>query len=507
MANQSINIPRPHLIMGLCLPLAVLIGYLLAEPMESGSLAVVLLVLAVLLVPIMMKWHHSLLIVAWNAAMVPVFLPGRPYLWMVMAFGSLLFAVLNRSVNPARRFTNVPSITKSLLFLAAVVVATALMTGGIGLRSFGADRYGGKGYFYIMAAVIGYFALTSQRIPPQRAGLYVGIFFLSALTALVSNLVYSAGPSFYFLYHLFPPEGAAEQVAAQSINPGISRITGLNGASTGLYAFLLCRYGVQGVFNFSRPLRPLFFLLAIAGCVYCGFRSVLILFVMTFAWVFWFEGLWRTRMLPLLFSGMLVAAAIILPLAQKLPLVVQRSLSFLPVKVDPLVKSSADSTTQWRIEMWKQVVPMVPQYLLKGKGYSLDPNDLILTVHSSIRGFESSSAGSSLAGDYHNGPLSIVIPFGIWGLIGFAWFAIAALRYLLYNHRFGNPSLQTINTFLLAFFIAKLISFIIIFGSLFSDLFFFTGIAGLSASLNGEPVKVREAESSEKVLNYFPEAV
>ena len=45
---SSINIPKTHLIMGLCLPLAVLLGYFLAEPLDSASLAVVVFVLVIL---------------------------------------------------------------------------------------------------------------------------------------------------------------------------------------------------------------------------------------------------------------------------------------------------------------------------------------------------------------------------------------------------------------------------------------------------------------------------
>src|SRR6185436_6358158 len=77
MAN-TINVPRGHLIMGLCLPLAVLVGYFLAQPLESGSFAVVLLVLSVLSVPLFIKWHHPLLILCWNVYANPLFLPGRP---------------------------------------------------------------------------------------------------------------------------------------------------------------------------------------------------------------------------------------------------------------------------------------------------------------------------------------------------------------------------------------------------------------------------------------------
>src|SRR5438477_11049545 len=111
MANTTINIPRPHLIMGLCLPLAVLIGYFLAEPMDSGSIAVVVLVLAVLSVPVLMKWYHPLLLLSWNAFVVPAVIPGRPHLWMLMSLIGLFFAALNRSVSASRPFVNIASLT------------------------------------------------------------------------------------------------------------------------------------------------------------------------------------------------------------------------------------------------------------------------------------------------------------------------------------------------------------------------------------------------------------
>ena len=53
---RAIHIPKTHLIMALCLPLAVILGYFLAEPLDSGSLGVVVFVLVVLSVPILMKW-------------------------------------------------------------------------------------------------------------------------------------------------------------------------------------------------------------------------------------------------------------------------------------------------------------------------------------------------------------------------------------------------------------------------------------------------------------------
>jgi hypothetical protein len=78
MAN-AIDMPRAQRILGLSLPLAVLLGYFLAEPMELGSLAVVVFVLVVLSIPLMMKWYYPFLVLAWNAGICPTFFPGRPF--------------------------------------------------------------------------------------------------------------------------------------------------------------------------------------------------------------------------------------------------------------------------------------------------------------------------------------------------------------------------------------------------------------------------------------------
>jgi hypothetical protein len=93
--------------------------------------------------------------------------------------------------------------------------------------------------------------------------------------------------------------------------------------------------------------------------------------------------------------------------------------------------------------------------------------------------------GLALAGDYHNGPLSVILPFGIWGVITFVWFLFAAIRVLHANYRYGDSSLRMINTFLLAAFVARVIFFFLLVGALNSDMLVFCGLLGLSVSLNG----------------------
>ena len=495
MAN-TINIPKAHVLLALSLPLAVVIGYFLAEPMELSSIAMVVLVLGVLCIPLMLRWYHPLLVASWNAAISPMFLPGRPSLWSLLAFTGLLFGLLSRAVNPKAQFLNVPAITRPLLALTAVVIVTAMLTGGAGLHVFGSETFGGKKYFYIMAAVAGYFALTSRRIPEHRAGLYVALFFLSGLTSAAADLAYAAGPQFRFLLALFSPDYASDQANLdQSLtihDTGMVRMGGLGWLGTAGYAFLLARYGIRGSLDLHRPWRLLLLLLAFVAGLGGGFRSFVVLFGLTCVVLFFLEGLHRTRYLPALLGVCLLGGAILLPHGDKLPLVAQRSLCFLPGRFDSLAVESARVSTGWRVEMWKQVLPEVPTYLFRGKGYALDANDLYMAIESGNRFGGESLSGTILAGDYHSGPLSIVIPFGIYGVIAFMWLLVAGLRVLYRNFKWGSPALRRINALLFASFAARAFFFFVGFGSLHSDLANFLGLLGLAVALNSAEATVAE---------------
>jgi hypothetical protein len=63
--------------------------------------------------------------------------------------------------------------------------------------------------------------------------------------------------------------------------------------------------------------------------------------------------------------------------------------------------------------------------------------------------------------------------------------AAASLRVLYRNYRYSLPELKVCNTFLLAHFMAQLLCFFVTFGSFAEHFYVFTGIIGLSVSLNG----------------------
>ena len=482
---STFAVTRNHLIFGLCLPLAVLMGYVLAEPFESTSLTVLLMIIAGLIVPVLLRWYHPLLIFSWNMSVYLAFLPGSPQLWALLSLLGLGFAVLNRSVNPEFRFAHVPAITLPLLTLALVVVATAMATGGIGLRVLGSQSMGGKGYFYLAAAVAGYFALSSQAIPRHRVLLATALFFLPGVTAIIGRLVQAAGPTASFLFLLFPPESELDLLGVDnSFNLGLTRANGIMVMAMAIFSWVLARHGVVGIFNFSRPWRMAILIAAVILGTLGGFRSAVLLMAMTFLILFWLEKLWGTRIFLIMMMGMTLGGVLLVGFADKLPLTIQRSLSFLPLEIDPLTRISAQDSTEWRLEIWKATLPQVPQYFFKGKGYKISGDELYMSRESTFRGLAAQWEGAALAGDYHNGPLSVLIPFGIWGLAAFVWLLAAGARFLYTNFREGAPELRQINAFLLALFLARILFFSLVFGTLHGDLYHFMGILGFSVALN-----------------------
>lgn len=476
------------------LPLALFVGYLLATPDTTMSFGVVSLLVFTLSIPLVLRWHYPILLFSWSAYLVLFFLPGHPFLWMLTTLLSLTISVFRRSINKTENFIKTPSIALPLMFFGAVVLITAKLTGGIGVAALGSESYGGKRYVYIFGAILGYFALTSQSIAASRAKKYTVLFLISGLTAIISNLAYIGGPSFYFLFAFFPVEFAATQAIGEQSMTGLVRLSGLTFGCMALYCTLLGIYGVRGILDTHKIWRIGLVLLTGVASLLAGFRSSVIAFALLFFLLFCLEGLYRTRWLPITILGAVLMATVTLPFVSKMPFSVQRALSILPLplEIDPAVQQNAVNSSEWRLDMWKVLAPEIPEYFWLGKGYSINPSDLYLTEELQRLGLASPNEWAIVSGDYHSGPLSLIITFGFFGTIGFVWFLIACLRALYCNYKFGNAELRKINALLFAYFLTRVFFFLFIYGSVSDDILLFVGIIGFNISLNNGIVRCIE---------------
>lgn len=449
--------------------------------------------LLLLLIPVMLQHHHAFLIATWNAYITVFLLPGKPYLWMVATATSLFLAVLTRTLNRgSMKFIRAPSVTLPVLAMGLVTLATAQLT-GMGIRALGSDVFGGKKYVFVWVAITAYFAVLSKPLDPRKSMLLVGLFLLGPITACVSNLAYMMGPNFYFMFLLFPVEWGISQAASEQM--AFVRITGLAPASTALCTFLLLRYGLRGLLDISKPWRLAAFAGGLALGLFSGFRSVVVVVMMLCFFQFFVERLYKTKFLGLALAAGLLGSGVLIGFASEMPLSVQRTLTVLPLDLDldSAAKRDARNSLTWRFEMWRLLLDDIPKYFWLGKGYAINPTDLYLADESVKRGVHSPYEPAIIAGDYHNGPLSVIIPFGIWGVLAFLWFLWAGFRVIWRNYKHSPPELEKLNQFLLAYFITRAVFFIVFYGAFYIDIGLLIGLVAVSISANNGVRSVQPA--------------
>jgi hypothetical protein len=477
----------------LCVVLAIWLGFLLAGPMTYSSMFIYGALVLLLVSPILLRWHFPLMVLSWNMAVTLFFLPGNPMIGWCMIVLSLGISILQRMISREHHFIRVPQITLPLLAMLAVIAVTAKMT-GFGFRVFGGSVYGGQKYVNLIVGILGYFALSAYRIPPQRKNLYLGLFFLGGLTYIIGDLIPFLPHSLYYIFWVFQPNTNFFQNVGLGAEE--TRLSGARSMCLLIFAYLLARYGIRGVFLSRKPWRWIAFGFFFVLGLYGGFRGYIISCGVVFVLQFFLEGLHRTKLVAVFLSAGILGALALIPLAEHLPYTLQRAISFLPYQVSTAARLDAESSADWRVEMWQSILPQVPQCLLLGKGYTISSRDFdFMSVAAGPRaaGNFSGWEWSAMASNFHNGPLSIVIPFGIWGCLAFLWFIIAAIRVLYLNYRYSPPELQTVNTALYAAFLGHAIFFFFVFGGLDIDMLVFCGLLGLSVCLNGgvrRPVRV-----------------
>lgn len=479
--DRNAEIPRVVLAVGLVVPLALIVGLTLVNPVSLPAFAVVGGIALLLCLPLLLAHHHLLLLACWNSTLIVFFVPGQPHLATLLACGSLAIVVISRMVRKGEDAVRPLKLTLPLCLLAAVVVVTAVINGGIGGRVLGTERWGLRNYVFIFGGFVGFFAITAKSVPRERIWLAALLYVGGGVTAIISDMAYAAGPRFYFLFAFFHTEYAAHQ--AVSVD-SVVRLAGVGNAGMAATSLLFLKYGVRGLLEWRCPWRLAALVLFLGVSLLGGFRSTIVLFLMTFSVLFVLEGLHKTVLLPAVASVSVIALLLLASFVESLPLTVQRCFSFLPIRLHPQVEFDARHSLDWRLGMWKRAVEEIPQNFWWGKGFSFNATDYLMAREAVRRGEAESYEEFFISGDFHNGILTTLLPLGIFGLLTFAWFGGAALWVLIQNHRWGEDGLSRINRFLLASFLVRFVYFFTFYGSFVRDLAIFCGFVGMSLAIN-----------------------
>jgi len=186
---------RSLIVYAVCVPLAIIVGWMLTNPLDYQSIGFIGILIAVMVFPLFMRWHYPLLIFCVSFPATLFFLPGHPTAFLVMVAISLTISVVERILDKRNTFLPAGGVQWPLFAFLAVIFITAKLTGGFGLRAMGSEVYGGKKYIYLVAGILSFFALIAKPIPKKQANLYITLFFAGGFFAFISDL-YAYTPSF-----------------------------------------------------------------------------------------------------------------------------------------------------------------------------------------------------------------------------------------------------------------------------------------------------------------------
>lgn len=479
---------RSLIVYAICVPLAILVGYMLTNPLDYQSIGFIGVLVAFMVFPLLMKWHYPLLVFSAGFPALLFFLPGHPTLLIPMVAASLSISVVERILDRNKPFLPSGGVVWPLLAFLLVMVITAKLTGGFGLRSMGSDVYGGKKYVFLTVGILTFFAFTARAIPKKYANIYIVLYFAGAFFNVIQDLYYYTPDAFRFIFYVFPPSNAGfDSLGNQQVILGQTRLTGVASAAGAVFGLLIAKNGIRDNVLTTKLWRPVVLLVAFLLMFLGGYRSMVVNTVITLALIFYLERLHRTGlMLVVVFVG-ITGAALVVPLASHLPYTFQRSLAFLPLDISADARMDAEGSTQWRLDMWSALLPQIPKYLFLGKGYAFSSQTFDESMGANAtfhRTIDAADDPLALAGDFHSGPLSVVLSFGLWGVLVWLWFWVAGFHVMWRNYRYGDPDLRHINLYLYAAFISKIVGFLFVFGDVVGDVGGFGCLIGLSIALN-----------------------
>lgn len=331
-----------------------------------------------------------------------------------------------------------------LLWINLAYLLTAYIRNPVGTLGMGFEKIGGKPYVEVLIGLLAYWVLNRVTISPKLATRMPLLMILGALfntfAGAVGMFIPSIGELLTPLYSGFAPAPLVVQDAPTD-GKGIDRENCWVGGGTSLLKAFCSYFSPLSLLNPLNIVRFLSTILVFVVVMKSGFRSVFLSTLFFFAFAAYFrKGMASAMRIPALVIPLLLFILIGHGTFFELPLNIQRTLSFLPGKWDPVAQGDAEGSTEWRHEIWANVWNSGDKYIKNwwlGDGFGMTRSEL---REAGQMGADSQE-NLTVAGDYHSLPLSTIHVVGYVGLAllliqmgGMSFYA-----WMLINRARGTP--------------------------------------------------------------------
>jgi hypothetical protein len=317
-----------------------------------------------------------------------------------------------------------------LIYINLAYLATVFIRNPVGFWAMQSSMVGGRPYFEIGLAFGAFMILSRVQITDFIAKIFPLFFVIPAWCVGVLDVIGRVIPQTgYFLNSIYSGVGTGGATAAFQAEAelGSTRMVGLRDAGISSVLALCAKYNPITLISPLYPHRVMMLAMAFGAIFLSGFRSSLLFAFLAFL----LSSILRGRLKDLWVAvGVGVIALVVLISFQgsvlQLPLTMQRALSWLPGDWNEEAVTDAESSTQWRVEMWGWAWNdnriLRDRVWGQGFGLSIDDMNLIASSLTAGRGGASLLGGSDrenfmITGSFHNGPLSTIKYVGIVGLV------------------------------------------------------------------------------------------
>ncbi len=342
-----------------------------------------------------------------HASRIPVAgVPGAT----IGIFGQLLFAttfILGTLIGQRQWL---PIITKERKFITMFMwlIFIIISFRGVGLRILGSVTWGGTVYVAILLSILMYYMTSGFHFSKKNIRWIIWGGFIASIIGTIAN--YNTGWSFSENTH-------------SEIDQG--RLSFLRPLFSGLFPIAL----IANIKNL-KIWNVLLLIISFGIITLTGFRS----YTVAGLGVLLVYGLFKSPSKGFFIFGVVVASLIgwslLYLISPHLPIGIQRSISFIPaMRVPDEVLMNGATSVEWRVEIWNYCFAYVKEYLLIGRGVTYNVVDIIENTSSyDIRGGTTWFRWHTHS--YHSGPLTLLVDFGIPGLLMHLFFAYHAIKVL-----------------------------------------------------------------------------
>ena len=455
--------------------LAIVIGSSLAE--ENYRLLYLLILIACLSISIILPQLLTILTVfAFSSGLTLPPLEGKMNLFYVFAASLAGVAILRYSMD--RKMPILWSKAHAWLIVFASVILMIMIIRGAGLRILGDEKWGGMFYIQLFISISLVFVIPRASL---SKGVWRPVLVAAALAPflpVIAGFLASSGSSSLLAFVQADAQTASQiSQLASGGNVQIERFFSLGYAGQSAYNILFYFLSVQSIFGRALFLSIPFGIVVLILVGLSGFRSSLLNICL-------FTTLMLKVNRAISFGKILIFTLIVLIFyvfaflfAPSLPSSIQRMLSILPgISIATHISSDAESTTEWRIEVWKRGLRYIPDYWLIGKGYAFSSREM-LAVTDPKTGLFDPTDWAIIQSSYHQGLLSLLLGLGVPGLVsGILMYYLFVKRHLqLQKMQWDDPILLRCHQVVTINILTSFIIFVMIYGdvqSSFPTLFF-----------------------------------